>query len=215
MIKCVRNIEMPRRSAKNKRRLSKRRRVSRRRMQGGWRNLSPANMNDTSMNGPMNMSLKQGEEYGVMHEGQHGGGSPLMGAPAFQSELLPESMVTAARTGGTLEAFREIQGMRDQAGGGRRRRRRHGGGKKRNENNNNNNNNNGNNEQDGGRRRKSRRRKTRGRKTRGRRQGGGALEGADVSSPSMLLSGNSARHAEGAMNPEWQLAKNPSAFAPM
>jgi hypothetical protein len=31
----------------------------------------------------------------------------------------------------------------------------------------------------------------------------------------MLLSGNSARHAEGAMNPEWNLAKNPSAFAPM
>lgn len=212
MIKCVRNIEMPRRSAKNKRRLSKRRRVSRRRMQGGWRNLSPATVTDTSMNGPMNMSLKQGEEYGVMHEGQHGGGSPLTGAPAFQSELLPESMVTAARTGGTLEAFREIQGMRDQAGGARRRRRRHGGGKKKNANNNENNNNN---EQGGGRRRKSRRRKTRGRKTRGRRQGGGALEGADVSSPSMLLSGNSARHAEGAMNPEWQLAKNPSAFAPM
>ena len=213
----MRNIEMPRRSAKNKRRLSKRRRVSRRRMQGGWRNLSPASVSDTSMNGPMKMSLQQGEEYGVMHEGQHGGGSPLTGAPAFQSEVLPESMVTAARTGGTLEAFREIQGMRDQAGGARRRRRRHGGGKK-NKGNNNDNNNDGdnNNDQDGGRRRrKSRGRKTRGRKSRRRRQGGGALEGADVSAPSMLLSGNSARHAEGAMNPEWQLAKNPSAFAPM
>jgi len=214
ILKYLRNIEMPRRSAKNKRRLSKRRRVSRRRMQGGWRNLSPADVNDTSMNGPMNMSLKQGEEYGVMHEGQHGGGSPLTGAPAFQSELLPESMVTAARTGGTLEAFREIQGMTDQAGGARRRRRRHGGGKKRGNNNNNNND-----EQEGGRRRRKTRgrRKSRGRKTRGRRrrQGGGALEGADVSAPGMLLSGNSARHAEGAMNPEWQLAKNPSAFAPM
>ena len=205
---------MPRRSAKNKRRLSKRRRVSRRRMQGGWRNLSPANVNDTSMNGPMNMSLKQGGEYAVLHEGQHGGGSPLTGAPAFQSEVLPESMVTAARTGGTLEAFREIQGMRDQAGGGRRRRRRHGGARNSNNNNTNNNNNSGG--QDGGRRRrKSRGRKTRGRKSRRRRQGGGALEGADVSAPGMLLSGNSARHAEGAMNPEWQLAKNPSAFAPM
>ena len=174
---------MPRRSSKNKRRLSKRRgrRVSRRRMQGGWRNLSPADINDMSMNGPMNMSLKQGGEYAALHEGQHGGGSPLMGAPAFQSEVLPDSMVTAARTGGTLQAFREIQGMSDQAGGARRRR------------------------------------KSRGRKSHGRRrqEGGGALEGADVSAPDMLLSGNSARHAEGAMNPEWNLAKNPSAFAPM
>lgn len=198
------------------RRLSKRRgrRVSRRRMQGGWRNLSPADVNDASMNGPMNMSLKQGEEYGVLHEGQHGGGSPLMGAPAFQSEVLPESMVTAARTGGTLEALREIQGMSDQAGGARRRgRRRHGGGNM----NNNNSNSNSNSNMNGGRRRSRRGRKSRGRKSRGRRRGqcGGALEGADVSSPSMLLSGNSARHAEGAMNPEWNLAKNPSAFAPM
>jgi hypothetical protein len=30
----------------------------------------------------------------------------------------------------------------------------------------------------------------------------------------MLLSGNSAKHAEGGMNPEWQLAKNPASFAP-
>jgi hypothetical protein len=184
-------------------------------MQGGWRNLSPADVNDTSMNGPMNMSLKQGEEYGVLHEGQHGGGSPLMGAPAFQSEMLPESMVTAARTGGTLEALREIQGMSDQAGGARRRR--HGGGNMNNNNSNSNMNSNSNSNMNGGRRRSRRGRKSRGRKSRGRRRrqgGGGALEGADVSSPNMLLSGNSARHAEGAMNPEWNLAKDPNSFAP-
>jgi hypothetical protein len=172
------------------------------------------------MKAPMNASLQQGEEYSVMHEGQHGGGS-LTGAPAFQSEMLPASMVTAARTGETLGAFQEIQGMKDQGGGGRlsqyggegemmpeeevveeepmaggRRRRK----------------------SRKGRARKSRARKSRGRKSRGRRrrQGGGGshVSPADVSAPDMLLSGNSARHAEGAMNPEWQLAKNPAAFLP-
>ena len=172
-------------------------------MRGGWRVLSGAALNDASMKAPMNASLQQGEEYSVMHEGQHGGGS-LTGAPAFQSEMLPASMVTAARTGETLGAFQEIRGMKDQGGGG------------------------GNMEEDvveeepmaGGRRRRKSRgrraRKSRARKSRGRRQGGGGshVSPADVSAPDMLLSGNSARHAEGAMNPEWQLAKNPGAFLP-
>ena len=202
---------MARRSKKGARRFSKRR--GSRRMRGGWRVLSGAALNDTSMNGPTNMSLKQGEEYGVLHEGQHGGSH--MGAPAFQSEMLPSSMVMSARTAPTLQAFSEIQGMKDQGGGGRRRRRRRSqyggdgedmgpGGNDEEEPENN--------SMAGGRRR----RKSRGRRTRHRRrQGGGSFSPADVSSPTMLLSGNSARHAEGAMNPEWQLAKNPAAFAPM
>jgi len=37
---------------------------------------------------------------------------------------------------------------------------------------------------------------------------------ADVSAPGMLLGNSSARYAEGAMNPEWQLAKDPQAFVP-
>jgi hypothetical protein len=210
---------MARRSKKAARRFSKRRGSrrmrggSRRRMRGGWRVLSGAALNDMSMKGPMNMSLRQGEEYGVLHEGQHGGAHGV-GAPAFQSDTLPSSMITAARVGPTLQAFSEIQGMKDQGGGGRRRRRRsqYGGdgenmgpgGEEVNENNSS--------MAGGRRRRKSRKsRKTR----RRRRQGGGSFQPADVSSPTMLLSGNSARHAEGAMNPEWQLAKNPSAFAPM
>ena len=198
-------IEMPRRSKKSARRFSKRR-SSRRSMRGGWRVLSGAALNDASMKAPMNASLKQGEEYSVMHEGQHGGGS-LTGAPAFQSETLPASMVTAARTGETLDAFQEIRGMKDQGGGGNEMMpeeeetpmaggRRKSRGRK------------------GRKGRKSRGRK--GRKSRGRRQGGGGahVSPADVSAPNMLLSGNSARHAEGAMNPEWQLAKNPGAFLP-
>ena len=177
---------MPRRSKKSARRFSKRR-SSRRSMRGGWRVLSGAALNDASMKAPMNASLKQGEEYSVMHEGQHGGGS-LTGAPAFQSETLPASMVTAARTGETLDAFQEIRGMKDQGGGGNEMMpeeemveespmaggRRKSRGRK------------------GRKGRKSRGRK--GRKSRGRRQGGGGahVSPADVSAPNMLLSGNSA-----------------------
>lgn len=200
-------IEMPRRSARrNSKRRGSKRSGSKRSMRGGWRMLSPAAVNDTSMVAPTTMSLKQGEEYSVLHEGQHGGGA-LLGAPAFQSETLPGSMVEAARTGGTLQAFSEIQGMKDQGGGGRRRRRsrrsrrkQYGGQVESVEEEN------SNNSMSGGRRRRYRK---------SRRQGGGAnLNPADASSPDMLLSGNSAKAAEGAMNPEWQLAKNPAAFAP-
>ena len=265
---------MPRRSKKGARRFSKRRAsISKRRMRGGWRVLSGAALNDTSMNGPMNASLKQGGEYSVLHEGQHGGGG-LVGAPAFQSEMLPESMVTAARTGGTLQAFSEIQGMKDQGGGGRRSQ--YGGqleetssspsidggqleetssspsmnggqleetssspsidGGQLEETSSSPSMNGGQLEEtssspsidggqleetssspsmDGGRRRRGGRKSRRGgRKSRRRQGGGGNGHPADVSAPSMLLDGNSAKHAEGGMNPEWQLAKNPTAFTP-
>ena len=211
------------------------RRGSRRTMRGGWRVLSGAALNDTTMSGPTNASLKQGEEYSVMHEGQHGGGG-LSGAPAFQSETLPSSMVTAARTGETLQAFQEIRGMKDQGGGGKKRR---GRGRRRFQKGGftmeeeeetmagGNSNTNAEVEEEetmaGGRRsrrsRSSRRsrgsRRSRRSRRRNYRQGGGShVQPADVSAPSMLLSGNSAKHAEGGMNPEWQLAKNPASFAP-
>ena len=146
-------------------------------MRGGWQALSPAPVNDTSMDGPKNMSSQQGQEYNALHEGQHGGGAALEGAPAFESQTLPSNMVDAARVGGTLNSFAAIRGM-----------------------------------QDGGRRRG---RKSRGRGRR-RRQGGGShhINPADADAPGMLLSGRSAAHAEGAMNPEWALAKNPNAFTP-
>ena len=226
---------MAKRSRKGSRKASRKssKRMSRRKtMQGGWVALSPASVTDTSMEAPMKMSLSQGEEYGVMHKGQHGGGSNMLGAPAFESQTLPASMVEAARVGGTLNAFKAIQGMQDggasrrrrrksrgrkhgggnnnmkEMEGGRRRRkirksrgRKHGGG-----NYNSNNNSNSNNAMEGGRRRRK-----------SRKQGGGShgnMHPADVSAPGMLLGNSSARYAEGAMNPEWQLAKDPQAFVP-
>ena len=170
------------RRSKSARKSSKRSRRGRRTMRGGWQKLSPATVNDTSMDGPKQMSSLQGQEYSALHEGQHGGGQAYAGAPAFQSDTLPSSLVESARTGGTLQAFSEIQGMKDadMAGGARRRRKTRGGQMNTNVNMNNNNSNNMN----GGRRR-------RGKKSR------------------------KSRAAEGAMNPEWQLAKDPRAFAPM
>ena len=185
-LKSPRIIEMAKRTRKGARKVSRRRRTSRRRtMRGGWVALSPAPVGDAGMAGPMKMSLAQGQEYEVLHEGQHGGGSGLLGgAPAFESQTLPSNLVEAARVGGTLKAYGEIQGMKDQGGGGKRRR--------------------------GRKSRKSRR----GRKSR-RKQGGGAhMHPADADAPGMLLSGKHLAGAEAAMNPEWALAKNPASFAP-
>jgi len=174
---------MAKRTRKGSRKLSRRRRGSRRAMRGGWQALSPASINDTSMDGPKNMSSQQGQEYAALHEGQHGGGAALQGAPAFESQTLPSNMVDAARVGSTLHSFAAIRGMQD---GGRRR---------------------------GKKSRSKKSRKSRGRRR--RRQGGGAhMNPADADAPGMILSGRSAAYAEGAMNPEWALAKNPHAFTP-
>ena len=208
------------RRSKSARKSSKRSRRGRRTMRGGWQKLSPATVNDTSMDGPKQMSSLQGQEYAALHEGQHGGAQAYAGAPAFQSDTLPSSLVESARTGGTLHALSEIQGMKDadMAGGARRRRKTRGG-----QMNNNGNSNNNSNNMNGGRRRrgkksrKSRKASRKGRKATRRRQGGGShvMHPADASAPGMLLGNSSARAAEGAMNPEWQLAKDPRAFAPM
>ena len=192
---------MPKRTRKSSRKVSRRRGS----MRGGWQKLSPADLNDASMAGPSAASLSQGGEYKVMHEGQHGGGAALGGAPAFQSQTLPANLVDSARVGGTLNAFNEIKGMQD---GGRRRRR----GSRR--------------KQGGGRRSRkgrasrrkhggSRRKGRKGRKHSRRKQGGGAaMHPGDANAGGMLLTGRQAAGAEAAMNPEWQLAKDPTSFAP-
>ena len=196
---------MPRRTRKSSRKVSRRRGS----MRGGWQRLSPADLNDASMAGPSAASLSQGGEYKVMHEGQHGGGAALAGAPAFQSQTLPANLVDSARVGGTLNAFNEIKGMQD---GGRRRRRvsrrrgsrkgrasrrKHGGSRRKHG---------GSRRKHGGSRRKHSRR---------RKQGGGAaMHPGDANAGGMLLTGRQAAGAEAAMNPEWQLAKDPTSFAP-
>jgi len=205
---------MPKRTRKSSRKVSRRRGS----MRGGWQRLSPADLNDASMAGPSAASLSQGGEYKVMHKGQHGGGAAMAGAPAFQSQTLPANLVDSARVGGTLNAFNEIKGMQDggrrrrrvsrkRQGGVRRRgsrkgrasRRKHGGSRRKNS------------------RRTSRRKHggSRRKHSRRRKQGGGAaMHPGDANAGGMLLTGRQAAGAEAAMNPEWQLAKDPTSFAP-
>lgn len=187
---------MPKRTRKSSRKVSRRRGS----MRGGWQKLSPADLNDASMAGPSAASLSQGGEYKVMHEGQHGGGAALGGAPAFQSQTLPANLVDSARVGGTLNAFNEIKGMQD---GGRRRgsRRKQGGGRR--------------SRKGRASRRKHGGSRRKGRKHSRRKQGGGAaMHPGDANAGGMLLTGRQAAGAEAAMNPEWQLAKDPASFAP-
>jgi hypothetical protein len=112
-VEMARRVKRDKRSKRSKR--VKRRSTRRARQQGGWQDMTPANM-----------SAAQGKEYLNIHKGQHGGAAMppvLQGAPVGETGMLDPSLVAQARTGGTLASFQEIQGMSDQSGGGRRRRR--------------------------------------------------------------------------------------------
>lgn len=106
--------------------------------------------------------------------------------PASMGATLPSSMVASARTGPLDAAIASIQGMQD---GGRRRRR-------------------------SSRNRSSRKNRNRSsRSTRNRRRHrGGAFTGAPLSDSSMLLPPGLEKQA--ALNYEWSMAKDPSAFLP-
>jgi hypothetical protein len=162
-------------------------RASRRRQQGGWQALSPADVSDSSMQGPSQLSTAQGKEYDALHEGQHGGGAPLEGAPVGTTGVLDDSLRATARVTPLDQSVSAIQGMSDQSGGARRRSKR-------------------------SKRSKSSKRSKRG----SRRQGGGMrpMHPSDYSAPTHLLSSGAEAKALMQMNPEWKLAENPSSFAP-
>jgi hypothetical protein len=173
-----------------------------------------APVNDSSMLSPSSSSLSQGVDYKQIHMGQHGG-KPLFkgGAAPLESigQTLPQELQGPASVTSTMNAFRQIQGMSDQTGGARRKRR---GSKRR-----------------GSKRRGSKRRgsKRRGSKRRGSKRakrtkrrgtkrrsmtlyGGGVnANPAAASAPGLILPSSV---TEGGMNPEWNLAKDPQAFAP-
>lgn len=152
-----------------------------------------APVNDTSMMGSMADSLKQGEQYANIHREQHGGAAPYPGG-VTDSVLRDSGMVAASRTGPLDQAISEIQGMQD---GGRRRNRRQRSksrkGRK-------------------GSRKGRRGTSKRSRRNVSRRLRGGALVGSPLSESSMLLPAGLEKQA--ALNYEWSLAKDPSAFNP-
>lgn len=159
---------------------------------------------------PMQLSLGQGQQFAQMHVNQHGGfeAGPYPGSVTNSS--LPAELVASARLQPLNAAFQEIAGLKDanQAGGRRRKNRksrrksrksrkskkgtRKGGAKKSRKN------------------RKSRKSK---KSRKDRRRRGGALGFQEINAPGMLLSEN--MYKEAGLNPEWELAKDPNAFAPV
>jgi len=143
---------------------------------------------------PSRMSLGQGQDYFKYHVGQHGGsgysynhsGAPLR---AISDSSLSQGLRSHAMLDGLDGAFKDISGLKDQAGGRRNRRRRtrrkgkkHG--KKR-----------------GGKRGKSHRKSHR--RSRRTRRRGGNLGYAPFPSEGMLLSSPKA-YAQAGLNPEWK-----------
>lgn len=215
--------------------------MPRRQRRGGASGLNPQPLDYTDGDAPAAQSLAQGRQFGEMTASFHGGAAAY---PDSFDSVLPADLQESARVASTFQAFDEIKGLTDQAGGRRRRGRKsrkgrkgrkgrktrggkrshvpgHVGRKSRK------------NYRKGGKRlgclRKSRKanmRKTRkGGKRRGnrksrvmyrRRRGGGLLPNVDyagVNDPGMLLSKN--MYQEAGLNPEWDLAADPNAFAPV
>ena len=157
---------------------------------GGAHTITPAPLNDTGMAGASKLNLAQGGDYASLHQGQHGGAiSFANSAPPGYTGMLDSSLIAAARTGPTMQSLNAASGMSDQGGGGRRRRR--------------------------GSRRGSRR----SRRSRSRQRGGAAMTpfsiAAAADSPGMLLSpGMEQKAMMGMHTAEWNLAKDPTSFAP-
>ena len=176
------------------------RKASRRKSQmGGWQTLNPAGINDKTMMSPSSQSLAQGQDYDKIHMGQHGGAyTPMSGAPLNSTGMLDASLREAARVGGIDSSMAAIKGMSDQSGGGRSSK--HGGRRR--------------GSKHGGRRRGSKHGGRRGgsRKMRG---GNHMMRPGDYSGPTLLLPPSMESKAVAAMNPEWNLAKDPNSFAPM
>lgn len=166
-------------------------------------------MNDQSMAMPQKDSLAQGNQYLNIHKGQYGGGMGSYPGAVVQGSLinaaqaggsvgpypasvmsssLPANMIPSARTGPLDTAIAGIQGMQD---GGRRRRR-----------------------SSRNRRNRSSRRNRRNRSNRRRHSGGARLmmSPSELSANSMLLPSGLEKQA--ALNYEWSMAKDPSAFLP-
>ena len=160
-----------------------------------------APLGDASMNMPMKDSLAQGGQYLGIHKGQYGGGLGI-----YPNTVVQGSIINAAQAGGSLGPYPSSvvastlptamipasrTGPLDVAIAGIQ------------------------GMQDGGRRNRNRRnrnRKTNRRKHRGGAHGGLHLSPAEVNANPMLLPSGLEKQA--ALNYEWSMAKDPSAFLP-
>jgi hypothetical protein len=138
-----------------------------------------------------NLNLAQGNQYAGFHVAQHGGEAPYPGG--VTESLLPRDLVSFSRTAPLDKYLADAAPIRDPGQmGGRRRKGRKASRKNR---------------------KASRKNRKASRKNR-RTMSGGAFSPAPADAPGMLLDGADASKALRGMNPEWQLAPNPAAFAP-
>jgi hypothetical protein len=189
-------------------------------MMGGEYSM-PSPVGDTSMKGPMQMSMGQGQQFADYHKNQHGGvlaGGPYPGVVTEES-LISADMALSARTAPLNAALNEIRNMNDQAGGKRKRRNTT---MRKNRNNRKNRKNNMSmrkrkNNNMSMRKRRNNNMSMRKRRTNRRNNtmmGGAVLSPALTSSPGLLLSSGMEAKAVSGMNAEWKLAENPRSFAP-
>jgi len=186
--------------------------------------------------GPAELNLGQGRQFSNMTRSYHGGG--LVGGPypTALGDTLPQNLIASARLEPLQKAFDEIKGMQD---GGKRRNgrkasrtlkgRKSRNASRKNRKSRNNRKTNRKNRKTSrknrkasrtlkGRKanRKSRRDRKASRKNRGsrkNRKGGAHLGYQNVNAPGMLLT--NAQYAKAGLSPEWNLAKDPNAFAPL
>ena len=192
-----------------------------RRMKGGFIQLNPADINDSSMAVASKVNLMQGQEYASMHSGQHGGQN--MNIPPNHHRMpdgtiMPNSMhkQTGGANNGPKPEFMFLKqkggmadvgytGVLDSSLRGAARmdpldqsyneivgmKDQGGGGRRR-------------------RARKSGKKSRKSGKSRRKMRGGFA----PVDAPTMILQGQESNEAVMAMNPEWKLAETPGSFDP-
>jgi hypothetical protein len=141
------------------------------------------------------LNLSQGRQFANMTSKYHGGALGLLGGPYPNAlgDTLPQELIGASRI--NTRSFADIAGMKDpgQAGGKRRRNSRK-------------------NRKASRKNRKASRKNRKNRKSqRKNRRGGGHLGFNSVNAPGMLLRD----YSKTGMSPEWNLAKDPNAFAPL
>jgi len=173
--------------------------------------------------GPAELNLGQGRQFSNMTRSYHGGS--LVGGPYPNAlgDTLPQNLIASARLEPLQKAFDEIKGMQD---GGKRRNGRKASRKtnrKVSRKNRNNRKNRKTSRTLKGRKASRKNRKTsrknrnnrKNRKTnrKANRRGGAHLGYQNVNAPGMLLT--NAQYAKAGLSPEWNLAKDPNAFAPL
>jgi hypothetical protein len=179
------------------------------------------------------LNLGQGRQFSDMNAARHGGSSVgLLSAsyPNSLSQALPQDLMESARLLPLQKAFDEIKGLQD---GGRRKkrishrsRRSHKNRKARRNNRKASRKNRMNrrstrknrkasrkNRKASRKNRKSRKNRRSSRKASRKNRKGGALGFQEVNAPGMLLT--PAQYAKAGLNADWELAKDPNAFAPL